>query len=63
MIRQTGLALTVSSVLAAGLYLLLVQLGIGKGFPRSAFIIDWGISLAAHPRAQTGGCIGLAIKK
>ncbi len=45
MIRQTGLALTTSSVLAAGLYLLLVQLGIGKGFPRSAFAIDWGISL------------------
>jgi hypothetical protein len=44
-IRQTGLALTVSSVLSTGLYLLLVQLGIGKGFPRSAFVIDWGISL------------------
>ena len=44
-IRQTGLAITVSSVLALGLYLLLVQLGIGKGFPRTAFVIDWGISL------------------
>ncbi len=44
-IRQTVFALTTSSVLAAGLYLLLVQLGIGKSFPRSAFIIDWGISL------------------
>ena len=43
--RQTGLALTVSSVLALGLYLLLVQLGFGKGFPRTAFVIDWGISL------------------
>jgi len=44
-IRQTGFALTISSVLAFGLYSLLVQLGIGKGFPRSAFLIDWGISL------------------
>jgi hypothetical protein len=44
-IRQTGFALTTGSVLAVGLYLLLVQLGIGKSFPRSAFIIDWGISL------------------
>jgi hypothetical protein len=45
MILQTGSALTISSVLAIGMYLLLVQLGIGKGFPRSAFLIDWGISL------------------
>ena len=45
MIRQTSLALTISSVLAFGLYLLLLQLGIGKGFPRTAFLIDWGISL------------------
>jgi len=44
-IRQTGLALTVSSVLAAGFYFLLLQMGIGKSFPRSAFLIDWGISL------------------
>jgi hypothetical protein len=44
-IRQTFFALTVSSLLATGLYALLVQLGIGKGFPRSAFAIDWGVSL------------------
>jgi len=44
-IRQTVFALTVSSVIAIVFYLLLVQLGIGKNFPRSAFIIDWGISL------------------
>lgn len=44
-IGQTGLAITVSSALAIGLYILLVQLGFGKGFPRTAFIIDWGISL------------------
>ncbi len=45
MIRQTGLAITISSILAIVVYLLLVQLGFGKGFPRTAFIIDWGISL------------------
>jgi hypothetical protein len=45
MIRQTTLAVTIGSALAASLYLTLVQLGIGKGFPRSAFVIDWGISL------------------
>jgi hypothetical protein len=44
-IRQTGFALTVSSVLAFGLYLLLIQLGYEQGFPRTAFAIDWGISL------------------
>jgi len=44
-IRQVFLAISFSSVLAAGMYLLLVQLGFGKGFPRSAFVIDWGISL------------------
>jgi len=43
-IRQTGFALTASSLLAAGIYLLFFQPGIGKGFPRTAFIIDWGIS-------------------
>jgi len=45
MIRQVGIALTISSIVSTVLYLLLVQLGIGKGFPRSAFVIDWGISL------------------
>jgi hypothetical protein len=44
-IRQTGLAITTSSVLAIALYLLLIQLGVGKGFPRTAFVMDWGISL------------------
>jgi hypothetical protein len=45
LISQVGIALTVGSALAMGLYLLLVQLGIGKSFPRSAFVIDWGVSL------------------
>ena len=43
--RQIIFALTTSSVLAFALYLLLVQMGLGKGFPRTAFLIDWGISL------------------
>jgi hypothetical protein len=43
-IRQTMLALCTSTILIGGIYLLLVQLGIGKDFPRSAFLIDLGIS-------------------
>jgi len=43
-IRQIVIALSVSSVLAAGIYQILVLIGIGKAFPRSAFVIDWGIS-------------------
>ncbi len=45
-VRQTTLAVTAGSILAAGLYFSLVQFGVGKSFPRSAFAIDWGISLA-----------------
>lgn len=44
-IRQAFLALTASTIFVAGIYLLLVQIGIGKNFPRSAFVIDWGISI------------------
>ncbi len=39
-------ALGVSAVVVAGVYLLSVQLGLGRNFPRSAFILDFGISLA-----------------
>jgi hypothetical protein len=45
-IGQTGLAVTIGSLLAAMVYIFLVQIGIGKNFPRSAFVIDWGVSLA-----------------
>jgi hypothetical protein len=45
MTQRIGLAITTGSVLSIGMYFLLVQMGIGKTFPRSAFIIDWGISL------------------
>jgi len=44
-IRRIALAVSLGSAAATGLYLLLLQLGVGKGFPRSAFLIDWGISL------------------
>ncbi len=43
--RSTALAATAGSILAAAFYLILVALGVGKSFPRSAFVIDWGISL------------------
>ncbi|CAG1004985.1 hypothetical protein ANAEL_03286 [Anaerolineales bacterium] len=43
-IRQTGLAVTISSILSVIAYMLLVQMGFGKTFPRSAFLIDWGLS-------------------
>lgn len=44
-IKQTVLALSTSTVIMTSIYVLLVQLGIGKNFPRSAFIADWAISL------------------
>lgn len=43
-IRQTVLALALSTVVISALYTLLVGTGIGKNFPRSAFILDFGIS-------------------
>jgi hypothetical protein len=43
-IRQTLLALSISTILATGIYLFLLQIGIGRDFPRTAFLIDGGIS-------------------
>ncbi|MBL8051235.1 MAG: glycosyltransferase family 39 protein [Anaerolineales bacterium] len=34
-----------SSIITAGIYMLLIQFGAGKNFPRSAFALDFGISL------------------
>ncbi|MBK7451714.1 MAG: hypothetical protein IPJ47_20825 [Anaerolineales bacterium] len=45
MLRQVSLALLVSSLLTTGVYTLLVQIGLGKGFPRSAFLLDFLFSL------------------
>jgi len=41
---QTILALTAGAAIAMGLYFSLVQFGIGRDFPRSAFVIDWAVS-------------------
>ncbi|MCK6568302.1 MAG: hypothetical protein DCC59_11130 [Chloroflexi bacterium] len=38
--RQTAIASSLASSLAAGLYILLVQFGLGRNFPRSAFFYD-----------------------
>lgn len=43
--RQIFFAITTSTLITIGIYLILVQLGFGKNFPRTAFILDWGISL------------------
>lgn len=43
-VRQTISALTVSTVIITSLYLILTQLGIDKNFPRSAFLVDLGLS-------------------
>lgn len=44
-LRQIFFALAVSAALTAGLYILFVQLGLGRNFPRSAFLLDFAISL------------------
>lgn len=43
-IRKTVAAMSVSAVLVAGIYIVLLQIGLGRSFPRSAFIIDWAVS-------------------
>ncbi|MBL8062374.1 MAG: hypothetical protein JNK32_05100 [Anaerolineales bacterium] len=44
-LRNIFSALVVSTVLVAGIYILFVQMGLGRNFPRSAFLLDFGISL------------------
>jgi len=46
MLRQTLSALTISTLIVTGLYVILNLLGVGKNFPRSAFLLDWAISTA-----------------
>ncbi|MDO8753360.1 MAG: hypothetical protein Q7J80_05660, partial [Anaerolineales bacterium] len=43
--RQILFAITSGTVITVAAYLLLIQLGLGRDFPRTAFILDWGISL------------------
>lgn len=44
-LRQILFAAAISAVLTAGIYILFVQMGLGRNFPRSAFLIDFVISL------------------
>lgn len=44
-VRQTFFAVSVSSILTTGAYILFAQIGWGRSFPRSAFLVDLGISL------------------
>ena len=44
-LRRTVAAVSAGAFAAAAAYMLLIQLGLAENFPRTAFIIDWGISL------------------
>lgn len=44
-LRQILFALAASTVIIAGVYILFVQMGLGRNFPRSAFLLDFIISL------------------
>jgi hypothetical protein len=45
MLRQVFVALALSAAVIVGIYLLSLQLGVGRDFPRTAFILDFFISL------------------
>jgi hypothetical protein len=47
MIRQTAIGVTAGTAATALLFLLLLELGLAENFPRSAFFVDWSISLPA----------------
>ncbi|NWF64823.1 MAG: glycosyltransferase family 39 protein [Chloroflexi bacterium] len=44
-LRKILFALAISAALVAGIYILIAQMGLGKNFPRSAFLLDFVISL------------------
>ena len=44
-LRQTFFALTTGTIITTALYLILTQIGVAKNFPRTAFLLDWGLSL------------------
>ncbi|KAA0275405.1 MAG: hypothetical protein EDM79_07600 [Chloroflexi bacterium] len=44
-LRQIMIATIASTALTTGIYILFVQLGLGRNFPRSAFLIDFAVSL------------------
>lgn len=43
---QTFFAMTASTLIVAIFYALLIQFGFGKNLPRTALVLDWGISLS-----------------
>ena len=45
-LRQAFIAVSASAGVSAAIYILFVQMGLGKNFPRSAFLIDLFITLA-----------------
>jgi len=55
MLRGIFLALSISAVLTLGIYTLLVQLGLGRTFPRSAFLYDLIISLILVSASRLAG--------
>ncbi|MFN3491451.1 MAG: hypothetical protein ACK40V_04435, partial [Anaerolineales bacterium] len=50
-------AAIVSSIITAGIYILLIQFGVGKNFPRSAFALDFGISLLLLSALRLSLCL------
>ncbi len=44
-VRSAALGATAGSLLSAAAFALLFQMGVVKGLPRSAFVIDWALSL------------------
>lgn len=55
MLRRILLALAISAILTLGIYILLVQLGLGRTFPRSAFFYDFIISLILISASRLAG--------
>ncbi len=51
-LRQSLTAAIVSAGISAILYTLVVQMGLGKNFPRSAFLFDLGITLIYIPASR-----------
>jgi hypothetical protein len=49
MFGRIVLAVTIGEAVIFGLMSLLVQFGLVRGFPRTAFAVDWGISLIVFP--------------
>lgn len=43
--RRVLAAVTIGTAITVALYLLLVQFGFGSNFPRTAFLLNWGISV------------------